>query len=84
MQLFIYWPVFVVGGGTAGSVMANRLSQKPCVSVLLLEAGGEAPFLTDLPSWAILFYKTRVDWNYTTTPQRYTGFGQIENVCINF
>ncbi|KAI0684460.1 hypothetical protein BC835DRAFT_1409160 [Cytidiella melzeri] len=61
----------IVGGGTAGSVLANRLSEVSSVRVLVIEAGGspdgnlaiEVPFLgTSLP-------ETAVDWNYTITPQ---------------
>lgn len=72
----------IVGGGTAGSVMASRLSEKPCVSVLLLEAGGHPPILTEVPSFARVFYGSPVDWAYKTTPQKYAAFGQKENRVI--
>lgn len=62
-----------VGGGSAGSVVANRLSEKPCVRVLLLEAGGEPPLLTEVPALAKYFWFTDVDWKYKTAPQKHTG-----------
>ncbi|KAJ7243039.1 GMC oxidoreductase-domain-containing protein [Mycena rebaudengoi] len=62
----------IVGGGTAGNVVANRLTENPEFSVLVLEAGvsnegllaSDAPFLL-----SGLFGKNNLNWNYTTTPQ---------------
>ena len=69
-----------VGAGSAGSVVASRLSELPCVSVLLLEAGGPPPLLTEVPSLARFFWYSNIDWQFKTTPQKYTGFGLNNNV----
>src|SRR6476661_8497262 len=61
----------VVGAGSAGAVVAARLTEDPGTSVLLLEAGGpaEADEITIPAAFATLF-KTKWDWNYTTSEQK--------------
>ncbi|GIY66515.1 glucose dehydrogenase [Caerostris extrusa] len=72
-----------VGGGSAGSVVASRLSEIPCVSVLLLEAGGiVAPLLNDVPALARQFWFTNLDWQFKTVPQKHTGLGLVNRQVI--
>ncbi|KAJ7186887.1 alcohol oxidase [Mycena filopes] len=71
-KLKLKFDYIVVGGGTAGNVIANRLSEDPKVSVLVLEAGGSNENVLDITvPWFCLFATpdTPQDWNYTTTPQ---------------
>jgi choline dehydrogenase len=62
--------VVIVGGGTAGCVLAARLTENPDVSVLLLEAGGRSRKLeVRIPAAFAKLYRTAVDWGDSTTPQ---------------
>nr|XP_042913205.1 glucose dehydrogenase [FAD, quinone]-like [Parasteatoda tepidariorum] len=63
----------IVGAGSGGSTLAGRLSELPCVSILLLEAGGIPPILNDVPSLSRFFFFTDLDWAYKTVPQKHTG-----------
>ncbi|MGH3187341.1 MAG: GMC family oxidoreductase [Streptosporangiaceae bacterium] len=60
----------IVGAGSAGCVLAARLSADPSVSVLLLEAG-PADDADEIHAPAALnrLFQTAYDWNYTTVPQ---------------
>ncbi|KZV75245.1 GMC oxidoreductase [Peniophora sp. CONT] len=63
----------VIGGGTAGAVMASRLSEDPDVTVLVIEAGQSNTAGPDVDLIQIPYRATVVssefDWNYTTVPQ---------------
>lgn len=84
MLLQIIFFTSLVGAGSAGSVVAGRLSELPCVSVLLLEAGGPPPVLTEIPALARFFWYSDLDWQYKTTPQKHAGFGHNNNVSFEY
>jgi choline dehydrogenase-like flavoprotein len=61
----------VVGGGTAGAVVAARLSEDPSVSVCVLEAGPsdvDDPAILELDRWMALL-DSGYDWDYLVEPQ---------------
>ncbi|MFF9340323.1 MULTISPECIES: GMC family oxidoreductase [unclassified Streptomyces] len=66
------YDVILVGGGSAGCVLAARLTDDPDLRVLLLEAGTAAPDLPDAvavpPAWPALA-ATEANWGDTTVPQ---------------
>lgn len=66
--LYPEYDFIVVGGGSAGAVVANRLSEIPKWNVLLLEAGPDENEVTDVPSLAAYLQLTKIDWKYKTEP----------------
>jgi choline dehydrogenase len=60
----------IVGAGSAGCVLANRLSEDPSVRVLLLEAGGpdRSPNIKIPAAFAKQFH-TKLDWDLATEPE---------------
>jgi choline dehydrogenase len=60
----------IVGAGSAGCVLANRLTEDPDVSVLLIEAGrrDRSPNIKIPAAFANQFH-TKLDWDYATQPE---------------
>ena len=75
---------FAVGGGTAGCVLANRLSADPDITVLLLEAGYEDKErqIAEIPLAAIELQGKEIDWSYRIEPQRNACFSFENNVSL--
>jgi choline dehydrogenase len=70
----------IVGGGTAGLVIANRLSENPSIRVAVIEPGDDQrknPNVTD-PTKLDQPLNTPLDWQYKSVPQSYA-----ENRVLN-
>ncbi|CAG9820544.1 unnamed protein product [Phaedon cochleariae] len=71
----------VVGSGSAGSVIASRLSENPQWRILLLEAGTRANSLTEIPLLAPVFQLTPYNWGYRMERQEGVCNAMEEGVC---
>ncbi len=64
----------IVGGGTAGCILANRLSANPQNRVLLIEAGGrDRNILFHIPAGFAKMTKGIASWGWSTVPQKHMG-----------
>jgi len=60
----------VIGAGSAGCVLASRLTERPDTSVLLIEAGPpDRKREIHIPAAFSKLFRTEVDWNFSTDPQ---------------
>ncbi|XP_026678724.1 glucose dehydrogenase [FAD, quinone]-like [Diaphorina citri] len=67
-EMYPEYDFVVVGGGSAGAVVARRLSEQKNWKVLLLEAGGEESPLSDIPCTYPALQTSPLDWQYKTEP----------------
>jgi len=77
MQNFDY---IIVGAGSAGCTLANRLTENPDTSVLVIEAGGwDRDPLIHIPlGWGKIFQKRLHDWMYCSEPEPHVGYREVE------
>ncbi|XP_039281977.1 glucose dehydrogenase [FAD, quinone] [Nilaparvata lugens] len=71
----------VVGAGPAGSAITNRLTEVPFWNVLLLEAGADDNFYTDIPLLSTYLWFSEYNWNYKTEPTRNACLGLKDQIC---
>jgi choline dehydrogenase-like flavoprotein len=68
----------VIGTGSAGSVVASRLSADPATSVVALEAGPpDKNRFIRIPAAFSRLYRSEIDWDYLTEPQQGLGGREI-------
>ena len=68
----------IVGAGSAGCVLANRLTEDPDVSVLLIEAGGpDTNDFVHIPAAFSALYRSAQDWDHSTGYEPHCGNRRI-------
>lgn len=77
----------IIGGGSGGTVLANRLSEVENWDVLLLEAGDIENDFTDIPAMNYYLRTSPMNWGYFTKPQKNSCLGEtkipLKEVLLN-
>ncbi|XP_022112543.2 glucose dehydrogenase [FAD, quinone] [Pieris rapae] len=71
----------IIGAGSAGCALANRLSKNRNITVLLLEVGKTEQLVTDIPAIAPYFQSTDYAWDYYMEPQTGVCMGMENERC---
>ncbi|XP_019873082.2 glucose dehydrogenase [FAD, quinone]-like [Aethina tumida] len=72
----------IVGAGSTGTILANRLSEISEWKILLLEAGDFPDNITHVPFMIDMSRFTRFNWGYKSTPQTKSCLGMVNRQCI--
>ncbi|CAH2051947.1 unnamed protein product, partial [Iphiclides podalirius] len=79
--LYECYDFVIIGAGSAGAVVANRLSENPEWNVLLLEAGQDENVLADIPSLFPVLQTSSIDWQFATEPSEEYCLSMVDTRC---
>lgn len=79
--LYHEYDFIIIGGGSAGAVIASRLSEIHKWNVLLLEAGPDENEITDVPSLSAYLQLSDLDWGYKIEPTGKSCLGMKNGRC---
>ncbi|KYN16689.1 PREDICTED: glucose dehydrogenase [FAD, quinone]-like [Trachymyrmex cornetzi] len=71
----------IVGGGSAGSVLANRLTEIENWKVLLIEAGENPSILSEVPAAFVSQLHSSEDYSYDVEPEKFACHGNKNKLC---
>lgn len=80
-QPFAEYDFIIIGAGSAGCAIANRLSEVPYWKILVIEAGSDPSVNSDIPSLFSTLIQSPYDWDYSTEPAGYSCLGMINHQC---
>ncbi|KAJ9586583.1 hypothetical protein L9F63_028375, partial [Diploptera punctata] len=72
----------IVGAGSAGCVLANRLSEVSGWNILLIEAGGKENYVMDIPLTVTSMQFTEANWMYKLEPSGNVCLAMWQNRCL--
>ncbi|XP_046481413.1 glucose dehydrogenase [FAD, quinone]-like [Neodiprion pinetum] len=81
VELLDQYDFVVIGAGSAGAVLANRLTENKNWTILLLEAGGDERVISDLPVMTYNLVNTDMDWKFKTESSSAYCKGMVDNQC---
>ena len=71
--------IIIIGAGSAGSILASKLSENENLKILILEAGPkDNNLMIKIPlGYGMTFYNKKINWNFYTKPQKYLNDREI-------